>query len=188
SPAVRLQARAVWNLVVFAINGVLFLLIGLQLRTLASELSASALMRLMEKGAVLSVLIIAVRLIWVPLAAWVPRFLSPSLRTRDPMPDSRALFLIGWVGLRGIVSLARAMALPLTRADGSLVPYRAELILITFVVIFCTLVLQGSTLAPVVRLLRFPSDDEAAREEQQARATAARSALARLQDIAAESW
>src|SRR5262249_8428689 len=57
SPTVRLQARAVWNLVVFAINGVLFLLIGLQLRTLASELSASALMRLMEKGAVLSVLI-----------------------------------------------------------------------------------------------------------------------------------
>jgi CPA1 family monovalent cation:H+ antiporter len=104
------------------------------------------------------------------------------------MPDSRALFLIGWVGLRGIVSLAGAMALPLTRTDGSLVPYRAELILITFVVIFCTLVLQGSTLAPVVRLLRFPTDDEAAREEQRARAAAARSALARLQDISSESW
>jgi len=80
------------------------------------------------------------------------------------------------------------MALPLTRADGSLVPYRAELILITFIVIFSTLVLQGSTLAPVVRLLRFPADDEAAREEQRARAAAARSALARLQDISAESW
>jgi len=188
SPAVRLQARAVWNLVVFAINGVLFLLIGLQLRALASDISAEALLRLIEKGAVLSLLIIAVRLVWVPLAAWVPRLLSSSLRKRDPMPDSRALFLIGWVGLRGIVSLAGAMALPLTRADGSLVPHRADLILITFIVIFSTLVLQGSTLAPVVRLLRFPTDDEAAREEQQARAAAARSALARLQDISAESW
>jgi monovalent cation/hydrogen antiporter len=188
SPAVRLQARPVWNLVVFTINGVLFLLIGLQLRTLASHIPADVLLRLIGKGALLSALIIAVRLVWVPLAAWFPRFLSPSLRKRDPMPDSRALFLIGWVGLRGIVSLAGAMALPLTRADGSLVPYRAELILITFVVIFCTLVLQGSTLAPVVRILRFPPDEESAREEEQARSDAARSALARLEEISAESW
>jgi len=92
SPAVQLQARAVWNLVVFAINGVLFLLIGLQFRALASDISAEARLRLIEKGAVLSLLIIAVRLVWIPLAAWVPRLLSSSLRKRDPMPDSRALF------------------------------------------------------------------------------------------------
>jgi monovalent cation/hydrogen antiporter len=188
SPAVRLQGRAVWNLVTFTINGVLFLLIGLQLRSLMSQSANDVLMRLMEKGVLLSALIIAMRLVWVPLAAWFPRFLSSSLRKRDPMPDLRTLFLIGWVGLRGIVSLAGAMALPLTRTDGSLVPYRPELILITFIVIFCTLVLQGSTLAPVVRLLRFPPDNESAREEQQARSEAARSALARLREISAESW
>jgi CPA1 family monovalent cation:H+ antiporter len=188
SPVVRLQARPVWILVTFTINGVLFLLIGLQLRSLASHLPADALLRLMEKGALLSALIIAVRLVWVPLAAWLPRFLSPALRQRDPMPENRALFLIGWVGLHGIVSLAGAMALPLTRADGSLVPYRSELILITFVVIFCTLVVQGSTLAPVVRFLRFPPNDEAASEERKARSKTARSALARLQEISAESW
>ena len=166
----------------------MFLLIGLQLRSLASQLPADALLHLTEKGALLSALIIAVRLVWVPLAAWFPRFLSPALRQRDPMPEGRALFLIGWVGLRGIVSLAGAMALPLTRSDGSLVPYRSELILITFVVIFCTLVVQGSTLAPVVRFLRFPPDDEAAREERKARSEAAHAALARLQEISAESW
>ena len=188
SPAVRLQAWPVWNLVTFTINGVLFLLIGLQLRSLGSHIPADALLRLIEKGAVLSALIIAVRLVWVPLAAWVSRLLSPSLRKRDPMPDSRTLFLMGWVGLRGIVSLAGAMALPLSRADGSLVPYRSELILITFVVIFCTLVLQGATLAPVVRLLRFPPDDESAREQQKARSDAARSALARLREISTKSW
>jgi CPA1 family monovalent cation:H+ antiporter len=104
------------------------------------------------------------------------------------MPAWQAIFLIGWAGLRGIVSLAAAMALPLTLADGSPLPFRSELILITFVVIFCTLVLQGLSLAPLVRRLRFAADAEGQREEHHARSHAAHSALRRLDELAAEPW
>jgi len=139
-------------------------------------------------GALFAALVIAVRLVWVPLFAWLPRALSPALRARDPMPTWRALFLLGWTGLRGIVSLAAAMALPLTVADGSAFPYRSELLLITFAVIFCTLVLQGLTLAPLVRALHFPSDGDPRHEELEARAHAARTALERLEVLASEPW
>jgi CPA1 family monovalent cation:H+ antiporter len=139
-------------------------------------------------GAVVSAVVIVVRLACVPIFAWVPRRLSASLRARDPMPGWPTLFLLGWTGLRGIVSLAAAMALPRTLADGSPLPMRSELILITFVVIFCTLVLQGLTLAPLVRRLRFANDDEGLREELLGRSEAARAALLRLDAIAREPW
>jgi Na+/H+ antiporter len=188
TPIVRLQARPVWDVVCFAINGVLFLLIGLQLRSLAADVPADGLMRLIVRGGLISAVMIAVRLIWVPLFAWIPRRLSAGLRQRDPMPDWRGLFLIGWAGLRGIVSLAGAMALPLALADGSPLPLRAEIILLTFVVIFCTLVLQGLTLAPLIGLLQMPPDDEAQREEMEARSQAARSALLRIDQLTAAPW
>jgi len=88
---------------------------------------------------------------WVPLAAWIPRLFSPSLRVRDPMPPWSGLFIIGWTGMRGIVSLAAALALPLTTAAGAPFPFRAEIILITFSVILATLVLQGLSLGPLIR-------------------------------------
>ncbi len=187
-PHVRLQGRAVWDLVAFVITGVLFLLIGLQLRTLVADVPAGGLPRLVAWGAVVSAVVIVVRLVCVPIFAWVPRRLSASLRARDPMPGWPTLFLLGWVGLRGIVSLAAAMALPRTLADGSPLPMRSELILITFVVIFCTLVLQGLSLAPLVRRLRLASDDDELREELLARSEAARAALVRLEEIAREPW
>jgi CPA1 family monovalent cation:H+ antiporter len=104
------------------------------------------------------------------------------------MPSWQALFLIGWAGLRGIVSLAAAMALPLTLADGTPLPFRSELILLTFIAIFCTLVLQGLSLAPLVRWLRIPPVDDPAREELRARSQAARSALLRLDELEREPW
>jgi Na+/H+ antiporter len=188
SPRARLQSQPVWDLVVFVANGVLFLLIGLQLRGLAADVPAGGLVPLLVQGAAVTAVVVAVRLVWVPLFAWLPRALSPRLRARDPMPAWQSLFLIGWTGLRGIVSLAAAMALPLRLADGSPLPFRSELLLITFTVIFCTLVLQGLTLAPLVRALRFPSDGEGEREELEARSHAARSALARLEELTAEPW
>jgi CPA1 family monovalent cation:H+ antiporter len=188
APRVRLQGRPVWDLVGFVINGVLFLLIGLQLRSLIRDVAPGGLARLIAVGLVISALAIVVRLVWVPLFAWVPRRMSRALRARDPMPSWQTLFLVGWAGLRGIVSLAAAMALPLTLADGAPVPFRSELILITFVVIFCTLVLQGLSLAPLIGWLRFPADDTPVREELAARTLAARSALARLDEIAAQPW
>ncbi|HTO07175.1 MAG TPA: Na+/H+ antiporter [Myxococcota bacterium] len=188
APSVRLQGRPVWDLVTYAINGVLFLLIGLQLRGLVADIRPGGLGPLIGQGIVVSLVVIAARLLWVPFFAWLPRRLSRRLRERDPMPTWQAMFLLGWTGLRGIVSLAAAMALPLSLPDGSPLPFRSEIVLITFVVIFCTLVLQGLSLAPIIQWLELPVDDEAMREEVRARSHAARSALARLEALEAEPW
>jgi Na+/H+ antiporter len=181
-PGTRLQARAVWDLLVFALNGMIFILIGLALRPLAEAVPGGELPRLVWQGLALSGAVIVTRLIWVPIATALPR-LSARLRARDPMPPPGAILLIGWTGLRGIVSLAAALALPLARADGTPLPYRAELILLTFIVIVVTLVVQGWTLAPLIRALRLPEDTHLEEEEAHARERAAAAALARLATI-----
>src|SRR5581483_6783442 len=130
----------------------------------------------------------AVRLVWVPVAAIVPRALSPSLRKRDPMPPWPTIFLVGWTGMRGIVSLAAALALPVTIAPGVPFPFRGEIILITFGVILSTLVLQGLTLAPIIRALRLPEDGTLAREEALAREQAAAAGLRRLDELTSQPW
>ena len=154
APVTRIQARAVWDLLVFVLNGVVFILIGLQLAALRQSIPAHELATLLWQGAVVSATAIVVRLIWVPIAAYLPRALSPRLRARDPMPPWSAIFLIGWTGMRGIVSLAAALALPLTTAAGAPLPFRDEIIVLTFVVILITLVLQGLSLGPLIRRLR----------------------------------
>jgi len=131
---------------------------------------------------------IVVRMLWVPVAAWVPRLVSPSLRARDPMPPWSHLFLIGWTGMRGIVSLAAALALPLTTVAGTPFPFRAEIILITFMVILVTLVLQGLSLPPLIRALNIREDRGFEHEERQAREHAASAALARLDEVVSEDW
>jgi Na+/H+ antiporter len=188
TPRTRLQSRAVWDFVLFALNGTLFLLIGLQLPGLVEDVPPGSLPRLVAYGLAISAVVIAIRLIWVPITVWLPRRLSASLRQRDPMPPWPAVFLIAWTGLRGGVSLAAALALPLALGDGVPLPFRSELILITFVVIFCTLVLQGASLAPLVRRLPMPSDDLPEREECEAREQAARAALARIDALARTPW
>ena len=186
APATRLQSRAVWDLVLFVVNGTVFLLIGLQLPTLVADVPEWR--ELVGPGVVIAATAIAIRLLWVPVVAWLPRALSPALAARDPMPSWQTLFLVGWSGLRGIVSLAAALALPLTLADGTPLPFRSELILLTFIVILATLVVQGLLLAPIVTVLRFPADDEPLREERHARTHAAQTALARLGELASEPW
>lgn len=188
APATRIQAKAVWNLLVFLLNGVIFILIGLQLGALRDAVPAGQLRFILLVGALISVTAIFVRLVWVPLAAWIPRWLSPSLRARDPMPQRSALFLLGWTGMRGIVSLAGALALPLTTGAGAPFPYRAEIILVTFIVIFVTLVLQGLSLPPLIRWLKLEADRTPEQEERRAREHAAAAALVRLEELAATGW
>jgi len=188
APTTRIQARAVWDFLVFVLNGFIFILIGLQLGALREAIPSGMFVPLMLTGALVSVTAIVVRLIWVPLAAWIPRLLSPSLRERDPMPALPSLFLIGWTGMRGIVSLAAALALPLTTAAGVPFPFRAEIILITFSVILATLVLQGLSLGPLIRALNLKEDGSLEREEMQAREHAATAALVRLDEVANEGW
>ncbi len=188
APVTRIQARAVWDLLVFVLNGIIFILIGLQLGVLRDSIPSSALSALILKGALVCATAIVVRLVWVPVAAWVPRFLSSSLRARDPMPSWSNLFILGWTGMRGIVSLAAALAVPLTVADGSPFPFRTEIILITFMVILVTLVLQGLSLPLLIRVLDLGDDRSLEHEERQARERAARAALVRLDEVATEDW
>jgi Na+/H+ antiporter len=183
-PATRVRARAVWDLLVFVLNGVIFVLIGLQLRAIRDAGLGERPARLLLYGAVISGVAIVIRLVWVPLAAVIPRWVSPALRHRDPMPPWTSIFLIGWAGMRGIVSLAAALALPLATASGAPFPWRDQIIVITFVVILVTLVLQGLTLSPLIRRLRLDDDTTLELEEAQARQEAGRAALARLDALA----
>ena len=188
APATRLQSRAVWDLLVFLLNGIIFILIGLQLGIIREAIPAGEFGSLMWKGVLVSVTAIGVRLVWVPLAAYVPRRLSASLRARDPMPPWTYIFIIAWTGLRGIVTLAAALALPLTTAAGAPFPFRAEIILISFSVILATLVLQGLSLTPLIRALRLEEDRRLEQEEMRAREHAATVALARLDELTGEDW
>jgi Na+/H+ antiporter len=182
APAVRMQSRAVWDLLVFVLNGVIFVLIGLQIGAIRETGMPGGLGHYVLKGALISATAIAIRLVWVPLAVVIPRLLSPSLRRRDPIPPRSHVVVVAWAGMRGIVSLAAALALPLS------FPYRNEIVLFTFVVILSTLVLQGLTLTPLIRLLHVSEDDTLQREEAHAREEAARAALTRLDELSAESW
>ena len=182
TPATRLQARAVWDLLIFALNGVIFILIGLQLRTLAASVPPNEVRALIWQGLLVSLAAIVTRLVWVPIATWLPRRI-PSVRARDPMPPWRAVAVIAWAAMRGIVTLAAALALPLTTADGRPLPFREHIILLAFVVILVTLVIQGLSLGPVVRALRIPEDGTQEREEVHARHRAVKAALDRLERI-----
>jgi monovalent cation/hydrogen antiporter len=173
----------VWELLVFVLNGVIFVLIGLQLRAIRDAGLVENPTRLLWYGAVISLVAIVVRLIWVPLAAVIPRLLSPALRRRDPLPPWSSIFLLAWTGMRGIVSLAAALALPLTTAAGTPFPARDEIVVLTFAVILATLVLQGLTLGPVIRRLRMGNDATLELEEAHARQEAARAALAHLETL-----
>ena len=188
APAVRIQAKAVWDLLVFLLNGVIFVLIGLQIGVIREAGTPGGLRRVVLHGALISLTAIAIRLVWVPLAVVIPRLLSRSLRTRDPIPAWSVMAVVGWAGMRGIVSLAAALALPLTTATGARFPFRDEIIVVTFVVILSTLVFQGLTLPPLIRALRIGKDDTLEREEAFAREEAARAALARVEELTAEPW
>jgi len=188
SPATRLQARAVWDLLIFILNGVIFILIGLQLGALRDSVPPGQFGPVLIAGAWVSATAILVRLLWVPLAALIPRWLSAKLRARDPMPPWSGLFLISWTGMRGIVTLAAALALPVTTSAGVPFPFRAEIILISFTVILATLVLQGLSLPPIIRLMHLKEDGGLEQEEAMAREHAATVALTRLDQVVTENW
>lgn len=186
SPASRIQGRAIWDLFLFGLNSLVFLLLGAEVGSLVATVPVPTLLGIGRTGLLIAAIVILVRLVWVPVAAWIPRRLSPALRVRDPMPGPGSLFVLGWTSMRGMVSLAAALALPLVVADGSPTPFRSEILLITVVVILVTLVLQGLTLVPIIARIGFPPDRTAADEEGYARAEAARAALDEVADLKAE--
>ena len=188
APASRIQSRAVWDLFLFGLNSLVFLLLGAEFGNLLGAVPASTLLSIGWSGLLIAGLVIVVRICWVPLAAAVPRWLNPALRARDPMPSPAILFILSWTSMRGMVSLAAALALPLFAVDGSPTPFRAEIVLITVMVILVTLVLQGLTLLPIFTRLRLPEDPAPAQEESHARKEARRAALEHLEDLTQEPW
>jgi CPA1 family monovalent cation:H+ antiporter len=187
SALTRFRGRGVWSVFIMLFNGLVFILIGLELAEIRELTGGSSWRALLGPAAAIAAVTILVRLVYVPIAAYLPRLLSRRLRARDPHPPFRAIFLLGWTGMRGIVSLALALALPQTLPDGAPFPDRAAVIVVAFGVILVTLVLQGLSLPRVIAKLGFVDDGADLREEREALIQASQAALARLDQIDAAS-
>jgi CPA1 family monovalent cation:H+ antiporter len=176
----RLSGNAFWEILVFVVNALLFVLVGLQLHTIVKGLSGIPSWRLIWYATLISVTVMVTRIVWVPIAAYVPRWLFRRIRERDPYPPWQWLAVISWAGMRGAVSLVAALALPLA------FPNRGLILFLTFAVIVATLVLQGLTLPVLVRVLHVSDDGRAEREDAKARIKTAEAALARLDELEAD--
>lgn len=186
SPKTRIQTLAVWEIIVFVLNGLIFILIGLQLQSILDEISEYSPATLLWYAILINAVVIGVRLLWVFPSAYLPRMVSRRLRARDPYPGWQTMLLIGWTGMRGVVSLAAALALPLTISGGSPFPKRDLILFLTFCVILVTLVLQGFTLPILVRWLKVVDDVDIEREEMEGRLRAAEAAVARIEEITSQ--
>jgi CPA1 family monovalent cation:H+ antiporter len=186
-PASRLQTRTVWDLAVFLLNALVFLLLGAQFGTLLELVPRDRLADVALSGAVITVVAIVVRLLWVPIVTLIPR-LSAERRRRDPKPRWKPLFIVSWTSMRGVVSLATALALPHFLANGAPFPYRTEIILTTMCVIVLTLLLQGLSLAPLIRAFHFAPELTHHTEEQLARRETTRRGAEMLEDLSHEDW
>ncbi len=186
--ATRLQGIFFWDFLIYLLEGLIFLITGMQMRTLLDRTNGNMLHDLLIAVLVTVVVIVVTRFVWMFPAVYLPRWLSASLRRRDPSPPWQWAFLLGFVGVRGVVSLAAALAIPLTTATGSPFPARDLILFVTFAVIVITLIGQGLALPLVVRWLGLGRDaaTERAREHQAeltARAEALEIAHARLKQL-----
>lgn len=151
----RIQTYGVWGSLSFLLNGLVFVLIGLQLPFIIDGLGEYSIGEAIYYAVVVTLLIIVIRILWVYPSAYIPRLLSNRIRSREPFPEPRSVFLIGWAGMRGVVSLASTLAVPLTLIDGTTAfPHRNLILFITFVVILFTLVFQGLTMPLIIRILK----------------------------------
>jgi monovalent cation/hydrogen antiporter len=175
----RLQGGPVWEMVEFLLNGFVFILIGLQLPEVLHALSGHdiPIQQLVWYALLIGLAVILIRLLWVFPAAYLPRMLFKKIRERDPYPSWRHVTIIGWTGMRGVVSLAAALALKETFPDRDLILF------LTFMVILATLVVQGLSLPLLIRWLGVEDDGSARKEELEARLKANRAALDHLEKI-----
>jgi NhaP-type Na+/H+ or K+/H+ antiporter len=176
SSGARLQARQLWDWLVFVLEGLSFVLVGVQLRTVVEGIEGRSLADLALAALALNLVVIVVRLALVYPASWLPR-LSARVRERDPFPGWAYTTVIGWAGMRGVVTLALAVAIPPEVASGEPFPDRNLVVFLAFSVIVVTLVGQGLTLPLVIRWLGVAADDEGAAGD-------GRKALARLSEVA----
>jgi CPA1 family monovalent cation:H+ antiporter len=181
SQQTRLQANGAWNTIIFILNGIIFILIGLQLPQILSNIELHSFTTLLKYGAIVSAAVIIGRIIWVYPGAYIPR-LSKKIREREPEVSLKLVTIVAWSGMRGVVSLAAALALPLTIAGNEPFPNRSLIIFLTFCVIFSTLVLQGLTLRPLIKWLGIKQDGREHEIEQQARLHIASSVIEHIEE------
>jgi CPA1 family monovalent cation:H+ antiporter len=184
----RLQGDAFWEILTFLLNGLLFILVGLSLPAVLDGLGGHLTgTLLLQAGAILATVVVA-RFVWVFPATYLPRWASERIRRADPYPPWQSPALISWAGMRGAVSLAAALALPLETDAGAPFPHRDLIIFLTFAVILGTLVIQGLSMPLVIRTLGLEDDGIAERERAKARIHAAEAALARIDELADQDW
>jgi CPA1 family monovalent cation:H+ antiporter len=184
SARVRIQAWAVWDSLSFILNGLVFMVIGLQLPHVLAGLTGYKLHELIFYGAAFSALLIVLRLIWMYPGAFIAyQIRKHFLHQKVSLPAARQIFVVGWTGMRGVVALAAAISLPETLADGQPFPQRDMIIFLTFSVILVTLVLQGLTLPPLIRVLGLAGATAPDLEELEARRIIVQAALARLASL-----
>lgn len=177
----RLTSGAVWRTLTFILNGFVFLLIGLQLPYILSGIGEMGIGYLLWLGALLSGAVIALRLIWIFPGAWFSSIVRRDiLHQPEAFPNPRAVFVVGWTGMRGVVALAAAISLPEFLSNGSPFPQRDVMIFLTFCVIVVTLVLQGLTLPALIRSLGLAGVAGPNPEEEKGRRAMVEAAIAYL--------
>ncbi|WP_077796546.1 Na+/H+ antiporter [Streptomyces sp. JHA26] len=183
--ATRLQEEAVWKMVAFVLESAVFALIGLQLPVVLKGLGAYEGLDAAWYALAVFLVVAAARFVWVYPATFLPRLLSARIRAREEDPGWKGPFVIGWAGMRGVVSLAIAFSVPLTVHGGAPFPERNLVLFLTFTTVIGTLVVQGVTLPPLIRVLKFPARDVQAETlaEANAQAQASRAAEQRLDDL-----
>jgi CPA1 family monovalent cation:H+ antiporter len=184
----RVQNDGMWAVVVFVLEGLIFILTGLELRSILESLTSSQWLLLAKSAGFVSVAVIVARFAWVYPAGYL-RWIAAWVRTREPLPRWRSLALSSWAGLRGGESLVLAAAIPAVTDAGTPFPGRNAIIAITYAVILVTLIGQGFTLGPLLRLLgNQETGEDDRREEMAARLRVSQAALVRLEELAGVDW
>jgi Na+/H+ antiporter len=189
SPQTRLQAVAVWEILTFLVNATLFVLIGLQLPVILDDLTGRSAEELTAYAALVVITVIGVRFVWLFTTPYLIRLLDRRPSQRARRVGAAARVVVAWSGLRGAVSMAAALSLPLETDAGAKLPGRDVIVFVTFVVVLVTVVGQGLTLPTLARRLGVAADGaEEEREELMARLAASKAALTELDALAVEDW
>jgi CPA1 family monovalent cation:H+ antiporter len=185
----RIPSYAVWETAVFVLNVLAFVFIGLQIRPILSGLDPALRVRYFWVAGAVLVTVIVVRIAWAMIyyavVRWSRRHVRPHVRGSRPLPSFRGVVTVGWSGMRGIVTLAAALALPL-QINGTAFPFRDLIVFTAFAVVLGTLVIQGLTLGPLLRRFNLRDDQPVEREVVAARERALRAALATVDGIDSE--
>lgn len=169
SSQTRLQTKVIWDTVIFLLNGTVFILIGLQMPSLVENLKTTTLFQLVSYGLIISLVTILIRILWVFAGAYHQTIFKRKSSQPEPGSDRTSwknVLIVAWTGTRGVVSLATALALPLSMSNGDAFPKRHSILLLSFIVILVTLVVQGLTLPLLIRLLKIKPQDDIQKHEE----------------------